>query len=99
MTKHTYLGVRGSAACILRSLVDFDTLNTHASEIESSDFVHDATNWGGSDTVERTCKLSGFKPTGRNIRLNTPIVFSGTDYDMGHEYGWTFQVDTICEVR
>ena len=99
MKKHMYLGVSGNEACVLESLVDFDTLNLYIADIESSDFVHGSTNWCGRDTVERTCKIYAFELTGRRIQLSKPIVFRGTDYDMGHQYGWEFRVDTICEVR
>ena len=99
MKKYTYLGCHKNLACILRSLADFDTLIANASEIEPSDFVEcDATNWGGYDTIDRTCKITGLKSTGRSIFLKEPIVFSGTDFDMGMEFPWRVQVDSICEV-
>lgn len=99
MKKNVYLGTNGDMACILRSIADFDTLSEHAEEIESSDFIHGSTNWNGRDTIERTCELEGFNLTGRKISLSNPIRFYGTDYDMGHEYGWEFRVDTIYEVE
>lgn len=99
MKKYTYFGRHNNMVCILRSLVDFDTLIANASEIEPSDFVEcDGTNWGGHDTIVRTCMITGLKPTGRSISLKEPIVFSGTDFDMGMEYPWRVQVDSICEV-
>lgn len=99
MTKHLYLGVQNGRACILKSLADFETLSANVSAIESTDFTHDATNWGGCDAVERTCRIEGVSPTGRTIDLIHPLTFYGTDYDMGHEQRWVFMVDTIFEVR
>jgi hypothetical protein len=89
----------GKMACILKSLADFDTLNDNRYDIEASDFVHDATNWGGCDYIERTCKLEMLRGTGRIIELESPITFFGVDDDMGHSYSWSFNVVQIREVE
>ena len=101
MKKYTYLGIGNNreSCCILESLADFDTLANNVPDIEESDFVHSSTNWNGNDLIERTCKMQSLHLTDRIIKLETPLVFTGFDYDMGHEYGWEFTVYYIHEVR
>lgn len=100
MKKYRYLGVSSGRCCVLSSLASFDSLSEHRNEIEANDFVYeDATNWGGSDDIERTLRVKGIRQTGRKIVLPHSVLFSGTDYDMGHEYGWTFKVDEIWELK
>lgn len=99
MKRYTYLGVAGEYCCVLSSLAPFEQLTEHNSEIDRKDFYYeDATNWCGCDTIERTCRLEVLTATGRNIKLEYPITFHGTDYDSGHEYGWSFTVEEIWEV-
>lgn len=98
MKKYVMLGVNSETnrCCKLSCLLSFD--NLIPSEIEARDFVHDATNWGGQDEIERTLGFIKMKQTGKKIVLNKKITFSGTDYDMGHEYSWWFYVDEIHEL-
>ena len=35
----------------------------------------------------------------KKIILDKPIVFHGSDYDMGHIYSWQFKVDEIHELE
>ena len=98
MKKHIFLGVNGDDCCILRCLADFDTLAMNASDIDADDFAHTSTNWNGRDDIKRTCSLRELEATGRVLLLPKPITFSGTDYDMGNEYPWTFTVKEIWEV-
>lgn len=97
MKKHIMLGDDSKGnCCILECLLPFDQLIPD--EIESSDFKHDATNWGGCDDMKRTLSIKHLTLTGRVIHLNNPIWFCGTDTDMGHSYNWYFNVIDIYEV-
>lgn len=98
MKKNIMLGVNSKTnnCCKLSCLLPFDSLDP--SEVDASDFVHDATNWCGQDEIERTLSFIGMKQTGNKISLNKKITFFGTDYDMGHEYSWRFDVDEIHEL-
>lgn len=96
MIKHIMLGVKGEYCCVLKCLLPFGKL---PHELEASDFIHEATNWGGCDKTKRTLKIIKKKPTGRVILLTRPITFNGGDYDSGHEYGWEFTIDRIVELE
>lgn len=97
MRKNVYVGTRGKMACVLESIACFDNLVAHAEEVEESDFVHSATNWGGCDDLERLLGLEGLCLTGRSFKPGRNLVFCGVDYDHGVENGWHFRVDTIRE--
>ena len=69
------------------------------SELEPSDFIHSATNWGGCDMIERTLDAIRKKPTGQKHILVDPIRFYGADYDRGMSCPWHFKVDEIWELE
>ena len=64
----------------------FDEIQEHISWVTSEHFRHKGTDWGGRDNIERALELLNIQLTGREIILETPIIYSGHDYDMGHEY-------------
>ena len=97
MKKYKYLGVNGNYCCILTTFVSFDIISEEINNIAASDFKHDSTDWCGQDKIERTIRLKNFC-IGRKIKLNRPITFHGTDYDMGHSYSWHFTIKEIWEV-
>ena len=97
MKKYVMIGVNDNYCCELFSLRSFD--NLISDEIEASDFIHDATDWGGQDSIDRTLKIIGMKQTGRKIILDNPIVFRGRDEDWGREYPWEFEVKEIHELE
>ena len=100
MKKNYFLGVNSnSKCCILSSLVSFDTLVENKNDIDASDFSYSATNWCGCDDIDRTCKLQNIHLTGRVLQLPKNISYSGSDYDCGHNYSWTFKFDKIMEVE
>lgn len=98
MKKIKYLGVNGQYCCILLCHLPFEVLNEHATELESSDFIHDSTDWCGCDLIARTLEEENLILSGRSIKLNKPLIFEGEDCDMGHEYPWYFAVKEIKEV-
>ena len=65
--------------CILVSLLNFDQLIPE--ELETSDFIHASSNWGGRDEVSRTLGRYKARCAGRSIALKNPLIFSGIDYD------------------
>ena len=99
MRKDMMLGVnsKSNRCCILLCLVSFERIVS--SEVEATDFTHDATNWCGNDEIKRTLKLINMKQTGKKIVLDKSIVFHGSDYDWGREYPWQFEVDEIHELE
>ena len=98
MKKHVMLGVNSKTnqCCELHCLLSFDKLIDQ--QLEASDFKHSATNWCGCDSITRTLSFSNMNQTGRKIVLDDNIVFSGSDFDMGHEYPWKFEIDEIHEL-
>ena len=98
MKKHVMLGINSitNECCILFCLLPFNILIP--SEIESSDFTSQATNWGGRDEIERTLDIINMKQTGKKIYLDKKIKFEGADSDMGHTYPWKFEIDEIHEL-
>lgn len=99
MKKYIMLGVnnKSNRCCKLLCLVPFERIVS--SEVEKSDFKHDATNWCGCDEIKRTLEIIKMKQTGNKIVLDKPIMFYGSDYDMGYEYSWQFKVDEIHELK
>ena len=98
MRKNVFIGITASGkACILSSIATFDSLVKNANDVEASDFVHSSTNWGGKDSLERTLSLEHLSLTGRELSLPRPIVFTGSDYDSGHNYDWQCNVVKIAE--
>lgn len=88
------------SACILSvEGIDWDWLQENANIAHLINFRHKCTNWSGRDTLDSTLKKGEFSLTGEEIHLEKPIVFTGVDYDMGHEYGWVFNVHWLmrCE--
>lgn len=99
MQKHIMLGVDPirQYCCILKCLLPFSALKPD--EIEASDFSYTCTNWGGADRIQRTLDIEHLTRTGRVIRLNNPIQFSGVDFDMGHQYPFSFEFTEIHETQ
>ena len=61
-------------------------------------FTPDPTNWGGCDDLEHVCKLRSVIPRD-HLPLTENIKFYGTDYDNGHEYSWSVEVNMIVTVK
>ena len=99
MKKNVYLGLdsTGEYCCILESHLSFNVIKNNIQDLEETDFNHSATNWSGKDDLDRTIKLRKITLTGRKVLLPHEMVFIGSDYDMGHEYGWKFTVSQIAE--
>ena len=98
MRKNVFIGITDDdKACILSSLATFDLLVKNANDVEASDFVHSSTNWSGRDSLERTISIKRLSLTGRELLLPSPIVFTGSDYDSGHNYDWRCNVVKIAE--
>ena len=66
--------------------------------LTEASFTPDPTNWNGVDDISRICKLKGFKPKD-HIPLNSTLTFHGTDYDHGHEYSWSVEINMIATVE
>lgn len=99
MKKNMYLGrSKSGLCCLLYSLLSFNQLKEHVSELEASDFVHDATDWNGCDDEERTLRIEQIRKSGNSVTLPHPISFYGKDFDMGFTYSWRFDVAEIIEV-
>lgn len=99
MKKNIMLGVNSSTnKCrVLYCLLNFDALR--APEIQSEILASKTTNWCGRDEIKRTLDIIKMKQTGRKIRLYKKITFLGSDFDMGHEYPWKFEIDEIHELE
>ena len=80
--------------CIIKSKATYDMLkeNYDLYKVE-----YDSTNWSGRDDVERTLGLRNIKLTDKSF--NHKETVSGTDYDHGHDYPWTFKFDIVYEVE
>ena len=80
--------------CIIKSNASYDMLkeNYDLYKVE-----YDSTNWSGRDDVERTLELRKIKLTDKSF--NHKETVSGTDYDHGHDYPWTFKFDIVYEVE
>lgn len=98
MKKSVMLGVnsRTNHCCKLSCLISFD--NLIPTELETDDFIHDASGWGGQDEINRTLMFIKMKRTGKKLILDTPLEFRGADYDWGQRYPWRFVVDEIHEL-
>lgn len=101
MKRYNYIGLNEdrTRCCLLRSLLDFSELEKYSDELINVDFAHDATDWGGSDEVDRTLEMRNYKLTGKEVRLEKPLEFKGCDSDCGHSYYWNFKVYTIAQVE
>lgn len=101
MKKNTFLGIdkNGQFCCLLMSFLDFDTIKSNLADLSEDDFAHGCTNWNGGDKIERTLNLCKLQLTGRSVWLPHVLEYVGSDYDMGHEYGWTFAVSVIAETN
>lgn len=104
MKKYTMIGINSiprrsgkTYCCILKCLLPFEKIVKE--DIEASDFFHSSTNWGGCDELQQTISIEKLRLTGRSICLENPIIFHGADYDHGHNYGWSFTVNEICETE
>ena len=90
------LGVNSKTGkcCIIKSKATYDMLkeNYDLYKVE-----YDSTNWSGRDDVERTLELRKIKLTDKSF--NHKETVSGTDYDHGHDYPWTFKFDIVYEVE
>ena len=69
--------------------------------IATCDFTsYYGTNWCGHDKIERTCDILNISILDDNvIYLDKPIVFTGVDDDMGHEYSLRFEIDSIVDIK
>ena len=94
--KTVALGVNSKTGkcCIIKSKATYDMLkeNYDLYKVE-----YDSTNWSGRDDVERTLGLRNIKLTDKSF--NHKETVSGTDYDHGHDYPWTFKFDIVYEVE
>ncbi len=61
-------------------------------------FIPDPTDWGGCDDLKRVCKLMSIIPRD-HLPLTENLTFYGTDYDHGHEYNWSIEVNMIVTVQ
>ena len=90
------LGVNSKTGkcCIIKSNASYEMLkeNYDLYKVE-----YDSTNWSGRDDVERTLGLRNIKLTDKSF--NHKETVSGTDYDHGHDYPWTFKFDIVYEVE
>lgn len=100
MKKHIFLGANpNGTCCLLKTLASFEQVVESKNDLNVSDFTHESTNWCGCDKIERTCEKRKVELTGRSIVLEKPLIFKGSDDDMGHVYPWKFEVNKICELR
>lgn len=80
-------------ACILSvGGIDWEWLKANSHIAHIINFRHSCTSWGGRDTLDDTLKSKRLSLTGEEIRLEKPITLHGNDYDMGHNYSWSFDV-------
>ena len=90
------LGVNSKTGkcCVIKSKASYKMLkeNYDLYQVE-----YDSTNWCGCDDVERTLGLRKIKLTDKSF--NHKETVSGTDYDHGHDYPWTFKFDIVYEVE
>ena len=90
------LGVNSKTGkcCVIKSKASYKMLkeNYDLYKVE-----YDSTNWCGCDDVERTLGLRKIKLTDKSF--NHKETVSGTDYDHGHDYPWTFKFDIVYEVE
>lgn len=100
MKKNKYLGLNKdkTKCCILESLADFSTIYNNRDQLETTDFLHSSTDWGGCDDIKRTLKLQQWKMYYNTIKLSKPLHFCGYDSDCGNSYGWNFDVWFIADV-
>lgn len=94
MNKHIYLGIDKTLTkcCILKSIADKETILSNLNSLDESDFTHDCTNWMGCDEIDRTLKIENYHTIGEVIPLVKPLIYRGSDDDMGHSYDWQFTV-------
>ena len=90
------LGVNSKTkkCCVIKSKASYDMLKEN---YDLYKVQYDATNWCGCDDVERTLELRKIKLTDKSF--NHKETVSGTDYDHGHDYPWTFKFDIVYEVE
>ena len=55
-----------------------------------------ATDWNGSDDIDRTCRLENFAITDNKQKYDGE--YCGVDNDMRHEYPFYFKFDELWEV-
>lgn len=98
MNKNVFLGLdkSGKYCCLLKTLASMEMIKNNLAELDESDFVHDSTNWNGCDETERTLEIKNLEIVGKPLFLPHALIFSGYDYDHGHEYQWEFAVTKIC---
>lgn len=88
------INTKDNKCCLIYSLANFDMLRDNFSLYNVK---FDSTNWGGCDELDRTLEKKNIELTGKYFLKSDEI--SGSDYDWGHEYPWTFKYDKIVEVR
>lgn len=66
--------------------------------LRSGSFTSDPTNWGGCDDLDRVCKLRNVQPQ-EHIPLIEHLLFYGCDFDHGHKYDWSVEVDMLLTVK
>ena len=99
MKKYNYLGVNETigAACHIRCLLPFEMLDK--SNLEPDDFTHETMNYNGRDTIPRILSLNNLKETGRKLKLNKPLTFTGTYYETNRNNNyWAFEINEIREL-
>lgn len=100
MKKIIYVGIcKDGKACILKSFACFEKIAAEINDIEASDFVHEATNWGGCDKLDRVLNMREIKLTGRSVNLPTPIKFYGIDQDTNSDFEWSIEVTELREAK
>jgi len=99
LNKYIGITINGNA-CVLettltpKEIIERDTIN----KLYSHNFDHSATNWMGSDNLERTLKLEKLA-LDEKISLKLPIRITGEDSDMGHVYEWEIFVKEIFTTK
>ena len=66
--------------------------------LTAKSFTPDPTDWGGCDDLDRVCKIASLTPRD-HLPLTENLTFYGTDYDHGHEYSWSVEVNMIVTVE
>ena len=90
------LGVNSKTGkcCIIKSNASYKMLKENY-DLYKVEYY--STNWCGCDDVERTLGLGNIKLTDKSFKHKETV--SGTDYDHGHDYPWTFKFDIVYEVE
>lgn len=94
-----YIGkTTGGYACLLTSPIAFEALEG-CDDISADYFNHKASGDGGSDELGRILEANELALTGKEIKLEKPLEFSGKRREFLHDYDWTIWVMAICETK